>query len=191
MKKEELQAIAQVEGLQVVPTTTGINGYPRNEGWALAGFETWEQAERVSSEHGLTLIWGYKKDGWSHWSATFSDTAHGPLSVRDVFDNATFYDSFEEYKKQLAEDINEDVELLRGEDASEEEIAEYIATKNKENEYNLSVLKAECDNYKEGQYVVVVIDGYVKGAYPKQMTGYYYDTEHRQVLAAEPNENAY
>ena len=51
----DLYTIAEIENLQVIETTSAINCYPQSIKKALIGFESFEQAERVAEEYGLSI----------------------------------------------------------------------------------------------------------------------------------------
>ena len=46
-----MNEIASENGLQVIDTTTGLNGYPRFLKKAIIGFEDFEQAEKLAEEY--------------------------------------------------------------------------------------------------------------------------------------------
>ena len=182
MNKEILEKVSQAEGLQVVATTTDRTGYPRGEGWALTGFDSWEQAVRVSSEHGLELFWGFQKDGWHHWYV--ADMAMHPMTYTEAYngDNYRFLDTIEEYKEELEEDVREDVQAMRDyEDVTEEEIHAFIEKVTKENE---NTLKQVASDYSEGD-VIVIYCGEYYGTCPKEMLAFSEDTKNYKLIAYE------
>ena len=181
MRKEELERIAKEEGLSVEATTSDRTGYPRNERWALTGFETWKQAEEVSSKYGLTLFWGYQKAGWHHWYCG-SNFAFEPMTCQEAFsdDRYDVYDSFEEYRKQEEEYMNEEIEDANScEDWTKEERekeVEEIRNRYEEKFRNI-------EQYHEEGYDLLFENGDYINSYPKEMVAYSYDNSYYAVVA--------
>ena len=84
---KSINEIASENGLQVIETTTGLNGYPRALKKAIIGFDDFEQAEKMAEEYHLDIEIFTKRDGWQLWSR----------------DNNRAYDAFE----RSAEDYGE------------------------------------------------------------------------------------
>ena len=60
--------LAEMEfGLERISTTSDTSGYPRRVGYALIGFDTFEEAESCAEKYGLKLDEFMKKDGWNLW----------------------------------------------------------------------------------------------------------------------------
>lgn len=59
----DFYTIAEIENLEVIETTSGVNGYPKSLKKALIGFDTFEQAEKVANEYGLSIEFFEKRDG--------------------------------------------------------------------------------------------------------------------------------
>lgn len=55
--------IAEEEGLNLIPTTTEANGYPKNERLAFVGFADFESAERLADFYDLQLVHLERRDG--------------------------------------------------------------------------------------------------------------------------------
>jgi hypothetical protein len=51
MKTIDLHEIAYNEGLELVSTTTGMNGYPQNVNYALIGLDDFQQAETLVKKY--------------------------------------------------------------------------------------------------------------------------------------------
>lgn len=64
MSKELLETIAYENGLEYIETTTGMNGYPQHIRGAIIGFYTFDEAKKLSKEHGLRITTFFKSDGW-------------------------------------------------------------------------------------------------------------------------------
>jgi len=87
---QEITDIASKEGLRVVWTTTGTNGYPKNEDVALVGFTDYAHAERVAKEYGLEFTGLRTRDGWGHWE--FRGSGGKPLETTDYLgDGANWF----------------------------------------------------------------------------------------------------
>lgn len=78
--KTDFYTIAEIENLQVIETTSAMNGYPQSIKKALIGFESFEQAERVAEEYGLSIEYFTKRDGWQLYYRT-NDRAYSAIEV--------------------------------------------------------------------------------------------------------------
>ena len=65
---KSINEIASENGLQVIDTTTGLNGYPQSLKKAIIGFEDFEQAEKLAEEYHLDIEIFTKRDGWQLWN---------------------------------------------------------------------------------------------------------------------------
>jgi hypothetical protein len=63
----DLHELAELHNLAVIETTQGINGYPKNTGFALMGFDSWSQLEQLAQEHTLEIVSLHRRDGWHFW----------------------------------------------------------------------------------------------------------------------------
>ena len=63
----ELDEVAAEYNLDIIETTSGMNGYPRHIRKALVGFESFEQAEEIAAETGLCMMELHRRDGWQLW----------------------------------------------------------------------------------------------------------------------------
>lgn len=64
---KNIEDIAAVNGLELIDTTNSINGYPMNLQRVIIGFDSFEQAEKLAKEYGLSIEYFTKRDGWSLW----------------------------------------------------------------------------------------------------------------------------
>lgn len=78
--RTDIYTIAEIENLEVIETTSGMNGYPKYLMKALIGFENFEQAEKVAKEYGLSIEIFEKRDGWQLYYRTGS-TAFKEIEV--------------------------------------------------------------------------------------------------------------
>lgn len=66
--REQLEIIAKQNGLEVVNTTAGRNGYPIGIMHMLKGFESFEQFQIIASQYPILNHFKLqKKDGWQLW----------------------------------------------------------------------------------------------------------------------------
>lgn len=68
--RTDLEYIAEANGLEVIDTSSARNGYPENLQRAIIGFDTFEDAEMLAEEHGLSIEIFSKLDGWGIWYRT-------------------------------------------------------------------------------------------------------------------------
>lgn len=83
--RKDLESIAEENGLEVITTTSARNGFPQRLKRAIIGFDTFEDAEKLAHEKGLSIEIFTKRDGWCLW---YRDGSHAL---------APFERSFEEY----------------------------------------------------------------------------------------------
>lgn len=101
-----LRDIAELNGLEVIETTSERNGYPCAVKPAVIGFRDWDQAvELCASNPGTILITVDRRDGWNLWHR--GDQRHEPLFIResDYSDDYNFIsgdpDDYVEFAKSL------------------------------------------------------------------------------------------
>lgn len=68
--RKDLESIAEENGLEVITTTSAKNGYPQRLQRAIIGFDTFEDAERMAKDNGLSIEEFTKRDGWRLWYRT-------------------------------------------------------------------------------------------------------------------------
>lgn len=86
--KRDLAEIASENGLQLIETTASRTGYPKCLRKAIIGFDTFEEAEKLAKENGLSIEIFQKREGWDLWYRTGS-TAYEPFrrSAEDFSDD--------------------------------------------------------------------------------------------------------
>lgn len=85
--REKLEIIAEQNGLDVVNTTEGRNGYPIGIMPMLKGFESFEQFKELSAQYPILNHFKLeKKDGWQLWYRQ-SDYFTSPFELDDTYDN--------------------------------------------------------------------------------------------------------
>ena len=107
----DFYTIAEIENLQVIETTSAMNGYPQSLKKALIGFQSFEEAERIASEYGLSIELFTKRDGWQLYYRT-NNRAYSAIEVsaEDYGDDfrsftASDYDDF--YENEVQDMIGE------------------------------------------------------------------------------------
>lgn len=96
--RKELESIAEENGLKVITTTSARNGYPQRLKRAIIGFDTFEEAEKLANENGLSIEIFTKRDGWCLW---YREGNHA---------FAPFERSLEEYGDEYRQYSKEDLE---------------------------------------------------------------------------------
>lgn len=85
--REQLEIIAEVNGLEVVNTTEGRNGYPIGIMPMLKGFESFEQFQTIANQYpNLNHFKLQKKDGWQLWFRK-SDFFTSAFELDDDYNN--------------------------------------------------------------------------------------------------------
>jgi hypothetical protein len=104
MKDMSLEQIAYQEGLNLVTTTKGANGYPSELSEAIIGMQDFEEAEKLAEKYGLKIVTLHTNAGWQFYEVKIVNTS-GPLEIRaeDYGDNYSFYEgeTEEEYYKEV------------------------------------------------------------------------------------------
>ena len=120
-------AIAEIENLQVIETTSAINGYPQDLKNALIGFDTFEDAERLANRYGLSVEIFTKRDGWQLYYRT-GNRAYAPIEV-SAEDYGDDYRSFEssDYEDFYINEVQERVSEFK----SFDEVEQYLEAKKK------------------------------------------------------------
>lgn len=100
-----LREIADIEELEYVETTSGMNGYPQNIQGAIVGFEDWEQLEKIAIKYNLNAINLHRRDGWQLYERKGIASEPYKNSSNDYGDDYFEYDDAEAYQKQMIEDV--------------------------------------------------------------------------------------
>ena len=100
-----LAEIADIEGLEYIETTSGMNGYPQNIHGAIVGFEDWEQLEKIAIKYNLNAINLHGRDGWQLYERNGIATEPYKNSSDDYGDDYSQYDNADTYQKQIMEDV--------------------------------------------------------------------------------------
>lgn len=104
MKNMSLEQIAYNEGLNLVTTTKGANGYPSELSEAIIGMQDFEEAEKLAEKYGLKIVTLHTNAGWQFYEVKTVNTS-GPLEIRaeDYGDDYSFYeeDTEEDYYNEV------------------------------------------------------------------------------------------
>lgn len=126
-----IEKIAREHGLDLILTTSGMNGYPENVMYAVIGFDNFDKLDEFRSnfsvDRGAEIF--KKKDGWKYWERTgnaaydefeFSTEEYG--DIYSIFGNPE--EEFNLMKEQISEcqEVEEIKNLLS---RYEELISEY------------------------------------------------------------------
>lgn len=93
--RKDLKSIAEENGLEVITTTSARNGYPRDLQRAIIGFDTFEDAEKVANENGLSIEIFTKHDGWTLW---YREGTHALAPFER--DGSEYGDEYRQYSKE-------------------------------------------------------------------------------------------
>lgn len=126
-----IEKIARENGLELIQTTSGMNGYPQNIMYAVIGFDNFNKLDEFRSnfsvDRGPEIF--TKKDGWKYWERTgnaayeeFDFSAEEYGDIYSTFDNPE--EEFILMKEQISEcqEVEEIKNLLS---RYEELISEY------------------------------------------------------------------
>ena len=96
---KSINEIASENGLQVINTTTGLNGYPQSLKEAIIGFDDFEQAEKLAEEYNLDIEIFTKRDGWQFWNRD-NDSAY------DAFERSAsdYGENFQQFEAKISQD---------------------------------------------------------------------------------------
>lgn len=169
----DLYTIAENENLQVIETTSAMNGYPQSLKKALIGFNTYEQAEKVAEEYGLSIEYFTKRDGWQFYYRT-NDQAYSAIKV-----SAEDYgDDYRAFTSSDYEDFYEnEVKGMVGEFDSFDELEANLASQKKIYE---AIEKLEDDE------MVLTFQGEYYDTVKKYTMCYYYDTKTTVIGLIQP-----
>ena len=179
---KSINEIASENGLQVINTTTGLNGYPKSLKEAIIGFEDFEQAEKLAEEYHLDIEIFTKRDGWQFWNR---DNNH----AYDAFERSAsdYGENFQQFEGNISQDeflqqvgASSFIDELADEEDGLDRIEEYM--KDLRELYN-AIAKAADDE-------IVIADGdvYVETINEKTMQ-YSYDTKNYVIGLINNNED--
>lgn len=179
---KSINEIASENGLQVINTTTGLNGYPQSLKEAIIGFDDFEQAEKLAEEYNLDIEIFTKRDGWQFWNRDAN-------SAYDAFERSAsdYGENFQQFEAQISQDeflqqvgASSFIDELADEEDGLDRIEEY--TRDLRELYN-AIASASDDE-------IVIADGdvYVETIKEKTMQ-YSYDTKNYVIGLIDNNED--
>ena len=179
---KSMNEIASENGLMVINTTTGLNGYPQSLKEAIIGFDNFEQAEKLAEEYQLDIEIFTKRDGWQFWNRDNN-------SAYDAFERSAsdYGENFQQFESNMSQDdflqqvgAAEFIDELADEEDGLDRIEEYM--KDLRVLYN-AIAKADDDE-------IVIADGdvYVETIKEKTMQ-FSYDTKNYVIGLINNNED--
>ena len=166
--KKDLAEIASENGLQLIDTTANSTGYPEWLQKAIIGFDTFEEAEELAKENGLSIEIFHKRDGWDLWYRTGS-TAYEPFR-RSAED---FGDDYSEFSKDDLEDFYEnEVQPMVSEFESFDDLRSFLDKNEK--------IKDEIEDAEDDEIVITCCGEYYDTIKERTMS-YNYDS-HRYAI---------
>ena len=162
----KLHEIAESNNLEIIETTSQANGYPSNLKYAIIGFETFEDAEKLANEHDLEIESFKKRDGWQLW-------ARAGNRVYKPFKNsaADFGDNYAEFPKMDEDEFLEsEVKFLFEDDLESFDKIEAILKCKKE-------IWEEIEKMDEDE-LVITFEGNYSETIKKESMYFYHDTRH-------------
>lgn len=164
--KKDLAEIASENGLQLIETTAKSTGYPESLQKAIIGFDTFEQAEELAKENGLSIEVFQQHDGWDLWYRT-GCTAYEPFR-RSAED---FGDDYSEFSKDDLEDFYEnEVQPVVSNFESFDDLRSFLDQKEK--------IKDEIEDAEDDEIVITYC-------------GEYYDTIKERTMAYSCDSHSY
>lgn len=163
MKKLNIEEIAELENLEVIETTVGMNGYPKNIKSAIVGFESFEHAQKLANEYGLSIESFTKRDGWHLWNRN-NNTVYEPYknSAEDYGDNYTEIPKMDE-----TDFIESEMRWFLEDVESFEEIDKFIKIKRE---------VWECIEIMEDDEIVILHEGSYYETIKKESMAFSHDT---------------
>lgn len=105
MSRQEKIELAENNGLTIIETTEGMNGYPKNTNVGIIGFETFEEAEEFAEQNGLQVVSFVRRNGHQFWQNQGWRTE--PYDqLQEYLDDENyhcFYGNIEELAEELAQ----------------------------------------------------------------------------------------
>lgn len=157
METINLLDLADAHSLETIETTQGRNGYPSGTGYAITGFESWEELKQFAEENELEPTLFHSRDGWHFWESKGIMYTPFQKSAEDYGDN------FSEIPKMDEETFIENEVQFFFEDPKEsfQEIEEFLKEKKE--------VWEEVENMEDDEIVIT-------------HEGRYYETIKRQSL---------
>ena len=179
---KSINEIVSENDLQVIDTTTGLNGYPQCLKQAIIGFENFEQAEKLAEEYHLDIEVFTKRDGWQLWS-------RGNNHAYDAFERSAsdYGENFQQFEANMSQDdflqqvgASSFIDELADEEDGLDRIEEYMR--------DLRELYNAIASAADDEIVIADGDVYVETVKEKTMQ-YSYDTKNYVIGLIDNNED--
>lgn len=164
-----LEQIQMDYDLELLETTTGVNGYPQSLKYALIGFETFEEAQEIANKYPeIRITTFHKRDGWQLWERNNNTTYQSFLtsasdfgSDYNQFTSEDAVDYFENEVKPFLEDFE-----------NFEDLKKFL----EEREEVLDKIQLLGDNE-----LVITYQGRYYDTIEKESMSFYHDTHHYAI----------
>lgn len=163
--KTDLEYIADANGLELIETTSARNGYPERLQRAIIGFDTFEDAEMLAEEHGLSIEIFTTRDGWGIWYRTGNH-------AWEAFERSSdeYGDDYRQYSKDdldgfYEREVQPNVSCFDG----FESLGEYLA--------NMKEVRSKIEDADDDEIVLATSYGYYD-TIKKTTMSYCYDTHY-------------
>lgn len=166
-----LEEIAYENGLDLIETTSEMNGYPRNLRKAIIGFETFDEAQKLADMYDLTVQEFTRRDGWQFWVREGKMwEEYDYAQIRKEFDGANT--DIKVYSTGEEDDVMEELKYFLGICEDLDEMRHFINNTEK-------VLNA-LNGCEDNQFVLTSF-GELEGVYDRKVMSFSYDT-HNYVI---------
>lgn len=162
-----LEEIAYKHGLNLIETTSEMNGYPRNLKKAIIGFSSFDEARKLADMYGLTVREFTRRDGWQLWvrgERMWEEYDYVQIWRDEA--NAITYGPGDE------DDVIEELKYFLGICNDLDEMRHFI---------NNTKEVLDALNGCEDNQIVVTSFGKLEGVYERKVMSYSYDT-HQYVI---------
>lgn len=164
---KSLEEIAYEHGLDLIETTSEMNGYPRNLKKAIIGFNTFDEAWELANRYGLSVQEFTRRDGWQLWvrgGRMWEEYDYAQIREDDT--------DIEVYSPGEEDDVIEELKYFLGICDDLGEMRHFINN-------TREVLDALNDC--EDNQIVITSFGKLEGVYERKVMSYSYDT-HQYVI---------
>lgn len=166
---ETIREIAEIHNLEAIETTSQRNAYPSRIKDAIIGFDSFEEAQEIADEYGLSIEVFEKKDGWSLWFRT-GQTKDKEFEV----DEGWFGDNYKVFRNDVNEEdfIAQEVTPLLENISDFSELQSLINSKKE--------IYHEIENADKNE-LIVTLDGCFYSVVEEKAMYFYSDTKHEVI----------
>lgn len=161
----KVDAIAEAMDLDVVSTTDGQNGYPKNVGYAVVGFDSMDDIQEIARKFGMRIVMLYRHLGWGLWAVKDYNYSGDGINNYELYVGDPKYYIFT--TPDAVDDLFDNIFQTLVEDTEPDELKETIAKAYANKEKVMKAVEGLTDN----QFVVYtgddnfeVVDNYVLSA---------------------------